>query len=586
MRNSHDLSKPSQDQTQTENESRNLKRVELAFWLMAFLLGFIHVWSDHHYVMNADAMSYLDIAEAYLRRDWQAAVSSYWSPLYSWIIAAALAIVRPSPYWKFAVVHIVNFAIYLFALGCFSFLIHEAVHRIRSQRAELLAAGLVTLPDWALLAIGYSLFIWSSIFLVTIRLESPDMLVAAFVYLATGIVLRIRRDPSKWLPFIVLGIVLGVGYLGKSVMLPLTIVFLIAALFSAGLRRGLPRVLVAVAFFLLIAGPFVFVMSRDKGRLVTGRSGRLNYLWSINRVIVPHWQGEEPGSGTPEHPTRKIFNDPPAFEFGEPIKGTYPVWYNPPYWYEGSVTHFDFRQQLRVFIGSVKSYYELFRSWGLQYGLFVGVVALYVMGRKLRSLLFDLAQQWPLFLPALAGCGIYALVFVEDRYVASFVVLLWLALFSAVRLHHTPNAHRFIRSITLVLVVSIMFTVMASSTRETLRTVSQLVSGEDPTAHEQWQVAEGLRELGVGTSDKVASVGDSFRAFWAHLAGVRISAEVRRDKIVNFWQADATLRSEVINAFARAGVKAVVAERPPPGIDLSGWKKLRNTDYYVYLLNQ
>jgi hypothetical protein len=411
------------------------------------------------------------------------------------------------------------------------------------------------------------------------------MLVAAFVFLATGIVLRIRRQPSNWVLFILLGIVLGIGYMGKSVMLPLTPVFLIAALFAAGLRRAWPRVVVAVAFFVLIAGPFVFAMSRDKGRLITGRSGRLNYLWSINRVIVPHWQGDEPGSGTPEHPTRKIFDNPPAFEFGEPIKGTYPVWYNPPYWYEGSVTHFNFRQQVRVFVGSVKSYYELFRSWGLQYGLFVGVVALYVMGRKLRSLLFDLGRQWPLFIPAFAGCGMYALVFVEARYVGSFVVLFWLALFSAVRLHHTPNAHRFIRSITLVLVVSIMFTTIASSTRESLRTVSQLVSGEDPTAHEQWQVAEGLRERGVVPSDKVASVGDSFRAFWAHLAGVRISAEVRRDKIVTFWQSDPALRSELINAFARAGVKAVVAERPPPGIDLTGWQKLRNTDYYVYLVN-
>lgn len=580
-----DLPKPTENQTQFENGDPKLRRLEIAFWLMAIVLGFFHVWADHHYLINADAMSYLDIAEAYLRRDWPAAVSSYWSPLYSWLLALALAIAKPSPYWKFAVVHVVNFAIYLFALGCFGFLIRETVRRVRSQRAQLYTAGLVILPDWALLAIGYSLFIWASLFLVTIRLESPDMLVAAFVYLATGLVLRIRRKPSSWATFILLGTVLGVGYLGKSVMLPLTPVFLICAMFSVGSwRRALPRVVMAVVFFVLVAGPFVFAMSQRMGGLTTGRTGRLNYLWSINRVIIPHWQGEEPGSGTPKHPTRKIFNNPPAFEFGEPIGGTYPVWYNPVYWYEGSVTHFDVGQQLRVFVGSVKTYYELFRNWGLQYGLFVGVVALYVMGRKVRLLFSDLAQQWPLFLPAFAGFGLYSLVFVEGRYVASFVVLFWLALFSAVRLHHTPNAHRFIRAITLVLVVSIMFTTIASSTREALLTVRQLVGGEDPTAHEQWQVAEGLREMGVVSTDKVASIGDSFRAFWAHLAGVRISAEIRRDKVLNFWQADSTLRAEVINAFARTGAKAIVAEKPPPGIDLPGWQKLRNTDYYVYIL--
>ena len=93
--------------------------------------------------------------------------------------------------------HLVNFGMYLFALGCFCFLMREMLRRQRSQRAELVAHGLVTLPDWALLALGYSLFIWSSLFLVTLQLESPDMLVAAFVYLATGMLLRIRRQPSK-----------------------------------------------------------------------------------------------------------------------------------------------------------------------------------------------------------------------------------------------------------------------------------------------------------------------------------------------------------------------------------------------------
>src|SRR5688500_18006071 len=121
-----------------KNEDRSLRRLEIAFWLLAIVLGFTHVWADHHYLMNADAMSYIDIAEAYLRKDWQAAVNSYWSPLYSWLIALGLTLTKPSPYWKFAVVHLVNFGMYLFALGCFCFLMREIVSRQRSQRPELL----------------------------------------------------------------------------------------------------------------------------------------------------------------------------------------------------------------------------------------------------------------------------------------------------------------------------------------------------------------------------------------------------------------------------------------------------------------
>src|SRR5688572_25711947 len=152
---------------------RTLTRLEIAFWLLAIVLGLVHAWADHHYLMNADGMSYLDVAEAYLHRDWSAAVNSYWSPLYSWLIALALWVSKPSPYWKFAIVHLVNFAMYVFALGGFCFLTHELIRHQRSEHTEVDAAGLVTLPDWALLALGYSLFIWSSLLLITVQLESP-----------------------------------------------------------------------------------------------------------------------------------------------------------------------------------------------------------------------------------------------------------------------------------------------------------------------------------------------------------------------------------------------------------------------------
>lgn len=586
MNDNRDLAKPTQTQSViTDNGDRKLTRLEIAFWLFAIVFGFVHTWADHHYLVNADAMSYIDIAESYLRRDWNKAINSYWSPLYSWLIALGLAIAKPSPYWKFAVVHLVNFGMYLFALGCFCFLMREMIRRQQSQRARLLATGLVMLPDWALLALGYSLFIWSSLFLVTLPLESPDMLVASFVYLATGTLLRIRRQPSSLMPFVLLGIFLGLGFLAKSVMLLLTPVFLIAALFSVGnVRRALPRVAVALVLFLMVAGPFVYAMSRSKGTLSTGRSGRLNYLWAINRVTNPHWQGEEPGSGVPKHATRKIFDQPPAFEFSEPIGGTYPVWYDPTYWYEGSVSHFDFRQQLAVVVRSLKSYYELFHTLGIHYALFVGLLALYILSGRGRLIVYDLIEQWSLIVPAIAGLGLYAMVNVQGRYTASFIVLLWLAVFMAARVPH-GNAMRFVRSISVVLVALIVFTTVASSSREIVLTISQLVRGENPAAHEQWQVAEGLREMGVGAGSKVAFIGDSFRSFWAHLAGARVVAEVRRNRVTDFWQANASVKQDLINAFARAGVKAVVAEKPPTGADLGGWQKIRDTNYYVHVLN-
>lgn len=566
------------------NRFLSLRRLEISIWLLAIILGFVHVWANQHYLVNADAMSYLDIAEAYLRRDWPAAVSTYWSPLYSVLIALALGFVNPSPYWKFAVLHLVNFVIYLFALGCFGFLMRELLRRNRAERADV---AYLTLPEWGLMALGYSLFIWSSLFLVTISFESPDMLVAAFVYLASGILLRIRRRPRRWLPFFLLGLVLGFGYLAKSVMLPLALVFIVAGILATGsLREGLPRIVVTVLLFVVVATPFVLSLSRSKGRFTTGETGRLNYFWTTNRLPFYHWQGEIPGAGTPLHPTRKIFDDPPAYEFGDPVGGTYPVWYDPTYWHEGIVNHFAFKQQIRLVVENAKRYYELFHLWGLQYGLLVGLLTLYLMGLKPRTLRRDLIRQWSLILPAMAGIGLYLLVNVQGRYVASFVVLLWLALFSAVRLPQQPQSEKLINSITIVLIASIIFTTIASSGRETTLTVSQLVAGENVLDHEQWQVAEGLRESGLNPGDRVAFIGDSFRAFWAHLLGARVTAEIRKDRVSSFWEADAKVKSEVINAFAGAEAKAIVAEKPPYGTDLSGWKKIRSTEYYAYMLDQ
>jgi len=129
-----------------------------------------------------------------------------------------------------------------------------------------------------------------------------------------------------------------------------------------------------------------------------------------------------------------------------------------------------------------------------------------------------------------------------------------------------------------------IFTTVASSSREAILTTRQLVAGEDRSAHEQWQVADGLGGLGMASGDKVAVIGYPLRAFWAHLAGLQIIAEIHSEDAGTFWEGDLTLKDEVIKTFARTGAKAIVAEKPPSGINLSGWQKIGNTDYYFYLL--
>src|SRR5437870_3181683 len=74
------------------------------FWrLTAVLLCGLHAYAARH-TMNPDGFSYLDLADAWRRGAWGEAVNAYWSPLYSWLIAAVLAVFRPTPFWECAVV--------------------------------------------------------------------------------------------------------------------------------------------------------------------------------------------------------------------------------------------------------------------------------------------------------------------------------------------------------------------------------------------------------------------------------------------------------------------------------------------------
>src|SRR5207245_3213715 len=135
------------------------RRLSRVGWLVVIVLGFVQAWATR-YSIEPDGISYLDIADKYLQRDWTGAVNAYWSPLYSWLLGAALYIFRPSSYWEYPVVHLVNFLLYLVAFACFEFLLLQI---IRHQQEALDRGGNESfLPAWAWQSIGYVLFLWSS----------------------------------------------------------------------------------------------------------------------------------------------------------------------------------------------------------------------------------------------------------------------------------------------------------------------------------------------------------------------------------------------------------------------------------------
>lgn len=160
-------------------------------WVLALavVLGSIQFWAYRRNIKDVDGISYLDMGDAYVRGDWGTAINGLWSPLYSWLLGVALYLVQPSPEREYQLTQLVNSVIYIFALFSFDFFIRQLLQYGRFRADKVSENEFVRLPDWALLSLGYSLFIWSSFYWMWAWLQCPDMCVAAFVYLGAGLLL-------------------------------------------------------------------------------------------------------------------------------------------------------------------------------------------------------------------------------------------------------------------------------------------------------------------------------------------------------------------------------------------------------------
>ena len=580
-------------------------RTEACCWLVALALGFLQAWGRRHVsadgllYVGADSIAYLDQADAWLRGDWAAAVNAMWSPLYPWLLALVLRVCRPSSYQEFTVARLLNFLIYAAALAAFAYCLRRLLairgahvifrHEPATTRPDE-APGTTTPSGWlaphVMVLLGYALFIWTALQMNRVSRISPDMLVAALVYLAAGLLLHVRAGRDGWRTFALLGLVLGVGYLAKTVMFPLAFVYLACAFLAVGNpRRALPRVLLALAVFLLVAAPLVVALSRRQHRLTVGDSARLNYAWYVNRVTpFTHWQGEQPDGGSPAHPTRHVFAAPDVYEFATPLRATYAPWYDPTYWYEGVRPHFDLRQQARAVARNLLllARFACYRIFPL--AILLALFALHYLGRRGRRLVRDIAAYQVLLVPALAACGLYLLVNVEVRYLAPFATLLGLSLFAAV----SPPADERRRRVLPFTVWSVLLVgaLMLAPTvvRDVAATARDAMRGS-AAADVQWQVADELRRAGVPEGAAVAVIGDAMYAAWPRLARAHVVAELPpkpAGNVETFWAADETRRHQVLaTAFElEAGAQFVVAQDVPRYALGDGWRPLGTTGYY------
>jgi len=589
-------------------DQRMIFKVVAIACLISFCFAVLNLW-DHRDQFDPEGISYLDIADAYRRGDWQAALTGLWSPLYSWLLALVMLIFNPSAEWEFTAVHALNVFIYLATLASFSVFLRELL-RVNNDVAES-----ERLPDWSWIILGYALFTWGTIQLIPLWLPEPDLFVSALVYLILAMLLRIRKGEVTWGESIIMGVLMALGYFTKAVMFPMAFVFTAVALtLTRRSRKMLLRILVSFSLFLSLSLPYIVALSDAKGHLTYSDAGRLNYAWDINNVTLwIHWQGENPAHGTPLHPTRKIHDDPPMYEFATPFNVTYPPWYDPSYWYEGVKVSVDLQRQLKVFLVNTKRLlYALVSTPGLATadseapgpplwngkGLFFGpllallcAMILTNLGHAYTSIPRAIAKRWFLFVPIAAGLAAYTLLHVEGRLIVAYVVTLWIVLFQTVATMISADSRRAFMAILISATLIVSVSLIPGTARAMWRAASYLTNDDIETpflqsGHTHWKVAEYLHNQGLRAGDPVGSVGYTYGAYWARMARLHVVAEIAQipeDGATVFWSSNTTKQAVVMDLFRNTGAKAVVGSSVPVGSVPANWQRIADTDYYAYV---
>ena len=546
----------------------------LAFWVCALVLGATQAWTSR-FEMSPDGITYLDNADAYFRKDWDAAANSEWSPMYPWLLGVGMHFLQPSPYWEFPALHLVNFVVFLGVLAAFHFFLTTLLMRLREP---------LQIHVSSIAAIACAAFLYSMLDFTNVINPTPDLTMAAFVFLAAAFLLRINDGDRSFATFLLFGVTLGLGYIAKAPFMIFAFVCFAIVLGLTFRNRGnMARIALLVCAFAVTAGPYVVFLSLHKGYFTWGDSGRYNLIWMVDGIPYYHWQGGPAGNGTPVHPAHLLSVDPAVYEFATPISGTYPLWYDPIYWYKGATFRFSPVLFLHAAVRCARTYLFLFHH--RQTPLICGLLMLYVLVPVKRMFAHQLWLYKSLLGFAVFPFIMYDMVHVDPRFLGAFFVLLWTALFTAVILASPPSYAQ----VTGVIagIVAVMMTIEAVLVAGPTHPI-QPVQGaalSQPAQNPQWEIANALRRIGVHAGDQAAIIGSDLPYFWARLARVKIVAEFMPRDVAYDRQAEAAriMEWERAKIFLKATPARFVVSPAMPGIvDQPGWERLGSTEAFVF----
>ena len=168
----------------------------------------------------------------------------------------------------------------------------------------------------------------------------------------------------------------------------------------------------------------------------------------------------------------------------------------------------------------------------------------------------------------IAACSMFALVDVEGRYIAPFVVLFWIALYDAVSAGLAPSSGSMRRLVFAAAALWILVPVLLRIRAEAAQ------AGESQS---QVAVANELARLGLHPGDEIATAGYPFAAYYARLDRLHMIATIGyrgTDSAYDtseLWSLDNSQFHTLQDQLRSDGAKAIVSSEPcgtaPPGSD-------------------
>ena len=520
--------------------------------------------------MNVDGVCYLDMGDLYWKGDWHAALSAYWSPLYGWLTGLMFLATRPGLHWEYVEIKLLNFAIFMAALFCFEFFWREVL----ATKGAQAWAGTARPFAWI---IGYVLFAQVHLVIHPSDIATPDLFVAAVMYLAFAMILRFSAGRMGAVSALCLGVLLGAGYLAKAAMLPFAALIMMTMLACAWKQRGRKSLIAATMLgFLVICLPFIAALSWNMHRLTFGDSGRLNYAWNVNKESLLPSYLNEPVNAASRRLERTVIDSQEVDVLNTPLPGTYPVSYNPVYWAAGLDSRMHPARQVQALYTNIG---QIAMGAFLRSGLLATLVLLFFINDRVANWWRNFQALWLILVPAVAVFIMYAMVVWEPRYTSGVLLVVWGAVIAATSISQaTHNSNK-------LLVTSLLFGAMFVCMFSIARIHNY--SERDLWAY-QVPLAERLRTLGIIPGDRVAVIGDVYDAStWARLDKVSIAAVVHNNNFASdaqdnaFWHSSPECEAKVLDILRSNGTKAVIAVNQsavlPPG-----WISIGNTGHAIY----